>query len=163
MAEPAAHGSGDRAPYNAETMIHCTPNVLIRLSQKLSDRKVECVAALIGKKVGSDYYVTEILTARNEDADPDKRFFVSIRQMSQLTVQAQRKGCMILGIAHSHPGSLPVSPSTADILNCRHAVNAVYHPETRSVTWFNSQGETACQVVQPPVRTPIFTRNFAAI
>jgi proteasome lid subunit RPN8/RPN11 len=144
-------------------MIHCTPNIMVRLSQKLSDRKVECVAALIGKKVGSDYYVTDLLSARNEDADPEKRFFVSMRQMSHLADQAQRKDCIILGIAHSHPGELPVTPSTADILNCRYAVNAVYHPETRSLTWFNSQGETGCQVVQPPVRQPVFTRNFAAI
>jgi proteasome lid subunit RPN8/RPN11 len=144
-------------------MIHCTPNVLVRLSQKLSDRKVECVAALIGKKIGSDYYVTEILTAQNEDADPEKRFFISLRQMALLAAQAERKGCMILGIAHSHPGSLPVSPSTADILNCRHAVNAVYHPDTCSLTWFNSQGEAGCQVVQPAVRKPLFARNFAAI
>jgi len=141
-------------------MIRCSNALLIKLSLLLSDRKVERVAVFIGKKVGSDYVVTDVLPARNEDLDPENKFFVSNRQLSRVMSRAQQKGCLVLGIAHSHPAHHPPLPSIADFNHTYYAVNAVYHPATRSLTWFNQRGELTQQLIHAALFFPKINRNY---
>lgn len=130
-------------------MVHCSTKMLIKLSFYLSDRKVERVVVLIGKKTGRGYEVMDVLRANNEDHDPANKFFISNRQLNRLEAQASQKGYSVIGIAHSHPAHHPVLPSIADVQYCAHAVNAVYHPATRSLTWFNKMGELVQERVDP--------------
>ena len=136
-------------------MIHCEQAFYIKLSYYLADHEVERVAALIGKKVGDDYFVTDVLPAQNEDRDPANMFFVSNRQVHHLMLQASQQGEMLLGFAHSHPSHHPSNPSMADIRACRHNINAVYHPATQSLIWFNGAGEIASQAVHSYAYLPI--------
>lgn len=129
----------------------------------MADRKIERVAALIGKRVGDDYVVLDVLPARNEDQDPENKFFVSNQQLDRLILRAQKKGYLLLGIAHSHPAHHPELPSLADMHHCRHAVNAVYHPSTRSLTWFNNQGELNRQAVSTFGIFPILNRIHLSV
>jgi proteasome lid subunit RPN8/RPN11 len=131
-------------------MIHCDKTLTIQLSRLLSDPKNEKVAAILGKRVGDDYYVTGVIPAQNEDNDPTNMFFISNRQIGQLMSEAERRGCLLLGIAHSHLANHPAEPSVADIHGCVHSVNAVYHTASRSLTWFNRSGALNSQVEAPP-------------
>jgi proteasome lid subunit RPN8/RPN11 len=143
-------------------MIHCDPAFYIKLSFYLADDKVEQVVALIGKMVGEDYYVTDVIPARNEDPDPANMFYVSNQQVHNLMVEANRKGCTILGFAHSHPSHHPSTPSVADIRFCRHNVNAVYHPSTHYLTWFNDTGEIGSLTMNSTISTPVEHRVYTS-
>lgn len=131
-------------------MIHCEPKILTKLARYLSDTAFEKVAALIGRKEGDDFFVLGVLPATNEDEDPAEKFYVSKGQLEKLAREASLKDCSLLGIAHSHLPHHPALPSTADIRYCRHLVNAVYHPTSQSLTWFNSQGPLASQSLKRP-------------
>lgn len=137
-------------------MIHCETNLLVKLAHHLSGAQTEKVAALIGRKEGEDYYVLDILPAKNEDEDPVEKFYVSKAQLEKLTCDAYQQGCSLLGIAHSHLAHHPLYPSMADVRYCRHGVNAVYHPKSRTLTWFNSKGAISHQLVDPRPRVRIF-------
>jgi proteasome lid subunit RPN8/RPN11 len=122
-------------------MIQCSQNVKSRLADLLRDDQIERVACLIGKIEGGDYIVQDLLPARNEDDKPAEEFFISARQMSRLAVEAQRRGCTLLGVAHSHLPHHPSFPSEADIHYCRHTINVMYHAASNTLAWFNSTGE----------------------
>ena len=121
-------------------MIKCDEAVLRKLASYLGDQRSEHVACLVGIKSGEEYYILDVLPARNEDYRPTEEFFVSGRQMSAISKEAQRRGYSVLGVAHSHMPYHPSIPSQADINCCRHPVNAVYHPATSALTWFNGHG-----------------------
>jgi proteasome lid subunit RPN8/RPN11 len=122
-------------------MIKYDETVLNKLTQLLGDQRSERVACLVGKKSGEDFVILDILPARNEDYRPTEEFYVSGQQMSAISKEAQRRGYSVLGVAHSHMPHHPSVPSQADIQCCRHPVNAVYHPTTSALTWFNSNGQ----------------------
>jgi proteasome lid subunit RPN8/RPN11 len=128
-------------------MIHCEAKLLVKLTRHLSSSKIEQVVALVGRKEGEDFYVLDVLPAKNEDEDPSEKFYISKAQLEALTSEAYRKGFSLLGIAHSHLPHHPAYPSMADIRFCRHMVNAVYHPTTRSLTWFDQKGAIAQQSI----------------
>lgn len=122
-------------------MIKYDETILEKLAQLLGDQRSEHVACLVGRRSGEDFFVQDILPARNEDYRPTEEFFVSGRQMSAISREAQRRGYTVLGVAHSHMPHHPSMPSQADIDCCRHPLNAVYHPTTSALTWFNSNGQ----------------------
>jgi proteasome lid subunit RPN8/RPN11 len=122
-------------------MIKYDETVLNKLAQHLGDPRSERVACLIGYKAEEDYFITDIIPARNEDYHPTEEFYISGRQMSAINKEAQRRGYIILGVAHSHLPHHPSVPSQADVDCCRHPVNAVYHPTTSALTWFNTNGQ----------------------
>ena len=145
-------------------MIHCELKILSKLTRCLSGSSIEQVAALIGRQEGDDYIVMGVLSATNEDEDPAEKFYVSKAQLEKLAVQASQKGCFLLGIAHSHLPHHPAYPSMADIRYCRHMVNAVYHPTSHSLTWFNNKGALASLSLEQ--RPTVFTgmeRLFASV
>jgi proteasome lid subunit RPN8/RPN11 len=145
-------------------MIYCEPKLLDKLTRCLSGTKTEQVAALIGNKDGDDFFVVDVLPGKNEDEDPSEKFYISRVQLEKMTAEALRQGYSLLGIAHSHLPHHPSNPSLADIRYCRHMVNAVYHPTSRSLTWFNNHGAISCQSITPrPRMIPGMQRLFASV
>jgi proteasome lid subunit RPN8/RPN11 len=147
-------------------MIHCETKLLVKLARYLSGSQIEQVAALIGRKEGEDYFVLDILPAQNEDEDPVEKFYISKTQLEKLSGDAHRQGCTLLGIAHSHLPHHPAYPSMADVRYCRHGINAVYHPMTQTLTWFNNKGALSRQLVDQRPRVRIFQgmqRIFASV
>ncbi len=135
-------------------MIHCPERVKNKLATLLWDGQVERVACLIGRMEGDDFFVVDVLPARNEDDKPAEEFFISARQMSRLAVEAGRRGATLLGVAHSHLPHHPSFPSKADITCCRHAVNVMYHAAAGTLSWFNSTGELWREPVSLPRSVP---------
>lgn len=131
-------------------MIHYKYNTLVKLTHLLWDDRCEQVACLIGERNGDDFFITDVIPARNEDCRPADEFFISGAQMSAHAQEAHRRGGMLLGVAHSHLPNHPSVPSEADIHYCRHALNAVYHPSTNTLTWFNAHGELKHETVNSP-------------
>ena len=122
-------------------MIRCSDHVKHKLTDLLWDDHIERVAGMIGTIEGNDYIVRDVLPARNEDYRPSEEFYISGGQMAQLAREAQRRGFILLGVAHSHLPHHPSVPSEADIHYCRHAVNAMFHPASSTLSWFDSTGE----------------------
>jgi proteasome lid subunit RPN8/RPN11 len=134
-------------------MIRYNPKILRRLSRLLSDVQIEQVAVFIGQIDGNDFYVEDVLSAVNESCDTCTSFFVSNHQIGQLMIKAQRRGSMFLGIVHTHLRHHPAAPSQADFGNCKHAVNAVFHPSSGRLTFFDNNGVTLIQTIDTaPVR-----------
>ncbi|MDD5371677.1 MAG: Mov34/MPN/PAD-1 family protein [Anaerolineaceae bacterium] len=144
-------------------MIHYKQNILSKLTSILWDDQYERVACLIGEKIGDDFLVTDVIPARNEDYRPAEEFFISGMQMRSHVMEAERRGSTLLGVAHSHLPHHPSVPSEADIHYCRHALNAVYHPSTDTLTWFNAKGELKQETVNSPRPriAPALTPAFA--
>jgi proteasome lid subunit RPN8/RPN11 len=122
-------------------MIQCNDRVKNKIASLLWDDRVERVACLIGKIEWEQTFVLDVLPARNEDDKPAEEFFISARQMERLAGEAQRRGCILIGVAHSHLPHHPSYPSKADITYCRHAVNVMYHAASGTLSWFNPSGE----------------------
>ncbi len=135
-------------------MIHCSERIKIKLTHLLQDNQAERVAGLIGKIQGNDYIVCDALPARNEDSRPAEEFYISASQMARLALEAQRQGLILLGVAHSHLAHHPSFPSEADIRYCRHAVNAMYHPASATLCWFDSSGELWRERLASPAAAP---------
>jgi proteasome lid subunit RPN8/RPN11 len=141
-------------------MIAYDPIIIKRLPRLLTDTRHEEVAAFVGRAVGEDYYVEDVLPAVNECSDSRNHFFISNRQVSRLMVKAQRRGLMLLGIIHTHPDEVPPSPSQADVTNCQYAVNAVFQPSRGQLTFFDSSGVIFTRFIDTtPVR--VFVPRFS--
>jgi proteasome lid subunit RPN8/RPN11 len=135
-------------------MIRCSDRVKSKLTHLLWDDQIERVACLIGKIEGGEFVVCDVIPARNEDLKPAEEFYISANQMVRLSIEAQRRGLILLGVAHSHLPHHPSVPSEADIHYCRHAVNAMYHPATATLSWFDSTGELWRERMAVPARAP---------
>ncbi len=135
-------------------MIKYNDAVITKLTKLLWDEQYERVACLLGKQVGDDILVLDVLAARNEDARPAEEFYISSQQMERVRMEAQRRGYLLLGVGHSHLPHHPPTPSEADIRYCRHAVNIMYHPASNTLCWFDREGEFGRQIVEPPWHTP---------
>jgi proteasome lid subunit RPN8/RPN11 len=136
----------------ANLMIHCSQRIKSRLTALLWDDQIERVACLIGSIDGDDFIVADVLPAQNEDYKPAEEFYISGQQMSRLAGEAQRRGYMLIGVAHSHLPHHPAVPSEADIRYCRHVVNVMYHPASQTLSWFNASGELWRELAALPQR-----------
>lgn len=124
-----------------------------------SQADLEQVAVLTGQPDGIHYRIKGLIPAVNECCDPENRFFISNRQLQQMAGIRLQPGEQILGILHTHPSHLPAAPSQADLENCRHPVNAVYHSSSRRLVFFDVRGPmaSACERHTTLVRRlPIF-------
>jgi proteasome lid subunit RPN8/RPN11 len=141
-------------------MIHYDARILVRLSRLLPDIQTEQVAVFTGRAAGHDYMIDNILLAVNECTDRSK-FFISNRQIGRIMQRAGRSGQILLGVVHTHPAEQASNPSQADLTNCLHAVNAVYHPASGRLTFFNSSGIIHAEMIQTaPVG--IFSPGFSS-
>jgi proteasome lid subunit RPN8/RPN11 len=138
----------------ATLMIHCSPRIKTRIAALLWDDQIERVACLIGSIEGDDFIVSDVLPARNEDYKPAEEFYISGQQMSRLASEAQRRGYLLIGVAHSHLPHHPAVPSEADIRYCRHPVNVMIHPASQTLSWFNASGELWRETAAAPQRRP---------
>ncbi len=128
-------------------MIHYDALILNRLLRLLPDVQTEQVAVFTGRAAGMDYIIENVIAADNECSDRSK-FFISNCQIGRIMQKAGQSGQMVLGVVHTHPAGHPAAPSQADLANCLHAVNAVYHPASGRITFFNAGGIMHTEMIQ---------------
>jgi len=90
---------------------------------------------VIVQRVDNSNYVVEV---PNRAEDQTRHFLISTKDVKELSIG---DGELVVGIVHTHPFRSIKTPSDHDIDSIPDGlVGMVYHPSTRSVVWYDSNG-----------------------
>lgn len=109
-----------------------------------TDARVERCAILLGKHyvpyepdIPGRWEISTIAEVPNRSSDPQHGFAIHLRDMREVQ---HRYGGDVLGCLHTHYVR-PSYPSMADLRSIpRHWLGVVYHPHSRTVTFYNYNG-----------------------
>jgi len=78
------------------------------------DYPAEACGILLGKSVGDERSVTQVVPCRNAASDSSRRYSIDPGELIRVRRQARASGLEILGFYHSHPDH-PAQPSPTDL------------------------------------------------